>query len=627
MSQQKLNNALKLLKETPESTSVQVQVGQAYLEKKNYYKAREHFKKALKIDKKNVQGYIGLGKSYRNRDQSLKYLIDAVEIDPNNAEALLLTGRFYRRFKNDRKAIEYLDKSLKIEPNNATAWIDLGICYFYADNINNAIDCMKKAIEIDPKMDHAFANLCRYYGDKEELLKAIQFGEKAIELNNDNAYSHFNLSFVYSKLGDFKKTILSLEKTVTIVPHHKQAYYQLGNVYLATGEYSKAQKAFESALKIDQYLEQAHIGLAMVYMDLGQPKEALKEFRQASFRDIKRSLPDEKYALEAGKRNIANRRYLHIESLRNMGLYFGMLPQPEAKDLAACFDAFYNTLVMKKIEMGGIRNNTVRNIIGRLYQLINDKQSKLHENRKRLLQLKEFVGAKKTSEYTFLRMLALQWDEVERQLQKYIPVFPKLRLELLSAENIIYHEKGNIHFKIENDGLLPAHNVSIEVQLSNEFGVAKRNFKLKELQDETVCPFELSVFTEGSFSISLQLDYDEGETEVLTFRLQAYRKNPYYYGRPVKDAEMFFGREALIDSILSRIKNVAKQDILVHGIRRIGKSSLLYQIKNRLQLPLIPIYFSLQQIGKVDSLTVLRQLMLEMTDAFCNSLPNVINLT
>ncbi len=54
MSQEKLKNALKQLKENPTSTSVNVLVGQAFLEKRKFFKAKEHFEKALKIDSKNV---------------------------------------------------------------------------------------------------------------------------------------------------------------------------------------------------------------------------------------------------------------------------------------------------------------------------------------------------------------------------------------------------------------------------------------------------------------------------------------------------------------------------------------------------------------------------------------------
>lgn len=625
MSQQKLDNALKQLQENPTSTSVNVQVGQAYLENKQYVLARNYFEKALRLDPKNVQAYVGLGKAYsRKRKESLEYLLRAIEIDPSNTEALLLTGRAYRKFRNDKKAIEFLSKSLEIEPQNATAWTDLGICFFYAGDIQSAIHCMEKAIGIDPKLDHAYSNLCRYYGEQGEYLTALQYGEKALEINNENPNSHFVLSFIYSKLGDFEKTISSLEKTISLIHRHKDAHYQLGNVCLATGEYSKAQEAFESSLEINPRFEQAHIGLAMVYMDLGQPEEALKEFRQASFRGVSKSLSDEQYALEVGKRNISNRRYLHIESLKNMSLYFNMLPMPEAKEYGACLVSLYNALVEKKLVLADIKDLEARNIIGRLYQLVSDENKRsLETNRKEYLGLKSYVAFKASNNHIFLAMLALRWDEVERYIQNYLPVFPVIKIGILRADNLIYHERGSIQFKLDNVGLLPAHNISIKVQPSNEFGTKESSFSIPELTDNHILPFALTVYTEGSFAVSVQFDYDEGESEIQTFRFQAFRKNPYYYGRPIKDSEMFYGREILIRSILARIKNVAKQDILIHGIRRIGKSSLLYQIKNKLQLPLIPIYFSLQQIGQVDSLTVLRQLMLELTDAFCESLPPV----
>ncbi len=209
---------------------------------------------------------------------------------------------------------------------------------------------------------------------------------------------------------------------------------RLGNVYLATGDYSKAQASFENALRIDARLEQAHIGLAMVYMDLGQPEEALKEFRQASFPGVPQSLSDEQYALEVGKRNISNRRYLQIESLKNMGLYFNMLTQPEAREYGACLLSLYSALVDKKIVIAGIKDVEARNINGRLYQLISENKRTLEKNRKEYLGLKSFVASKASSNHTFLAMLALQMDEVERYLQNDLPVFPRIKLSILLAD-------------------------------------------------------------------------------------------------------------------------------------------------------------------------------------------------
>ncbi|NEN91306.1 MAG: AAA family ATPase [Okeania sp. SIO3H1] len=57
------------------------------------------------------------------------------------------------------------------------------------------------------------------------------------------------------------------------------------------------------------------------------------------------------------------------------------------------------------------------------------------------------------------------------------------------------------------------------------------------------------------------------------------RKNPYIIGRPIYEKELFFGRDNLFNNIDAHLKN-HENVILLHGQRRIGKSSVLSQIPN-----------------------------------------------
>lgn len=56
--------------------------------------------------------------------------------------------------------------------------------------------------------------------------------------------------------------------------------------------------------------------------------------------------------------------------------------------------------------------------------------------------------------------------------------------------------------------------------------------------------------------------------------------NPYISGEPVRREEMFFGRHDLLDRIVSTLHN---NSIMIHGERRIGKTTLLYQLANALR--------------------------------------------
>ena len=56
--------------------------------------------------------------------------------------------------------------------------------------------------------------------------------------------------------------------------------------------------------------------------------------------------------------------------------------------------------------------------------------------------------------------------------------------------------------------------------------------------------------------------------------------NPYISGEPVRRGDMFFGRHDLLRRIVSTLHN---NSIMIHGERRIGKTTLLYQLANALQ--------------------------------------------
>lgn len=71
--------------------------------------------------------------------------------------------------------------------------------------------------------------------------------------------------------------------------------------------------------------------------------------------------------------------------------------------------------------------------------------------------------------------------------------------------------------------------------------------------------------------------------------------NPYIAGAPVTDARMFFGRDDVFDWIAHNLAGRYADHILViHGQRRVGKTSVLKQLPHRLPERYIPVFFDLQ---------------------------------
>jgi AAA+ ATPase superfamily predicted ATPase len=92
-------------------------------------------------------------------------------------------------------------------------------------------------------------------------------------------------------------------------------------------------------------------------------------------------------------------------------------------------------------------------------------------------------------------------------------------------------------------------------------------------------------------------------------------KNPYTFGVPVRGEDNFFGREQELHLIFDTLESVPrgqKQDLVLMGPRRIGKSSILLRLLDICPADFAPIYIDLQAIKPREPyilfVTILRQI-------------------
>jgi len=90
------------------------------------------------------------------------------------------------------------------------------------------------------------------------------------------------------------------------------------------------------------------------------------------------------------------------------------------------------------------------------------------------------------------------------------------------------------------------------------------------------------VMTAGGIGWRARARERQREAELAIRRREALARhfNPYISGEPVRREEMFFGREALLGKILNALH---QNSIMIHGERRMGKTTLLYQLAQALR--------------------------------------------
>ncbi|MBD3343269.1 MAG: hypothetical protein GF353_29505 [Candidatus Lokiarchaeota archaeon] len=76
--------------------------------------------------------------------------------------------------------------------------------------------------------------------------------------------------------------------------------------------------------------------------------------------------------------------------------------------------------------------------------------------------------------------------------------------------------------------------------------------------------------------------------------VEVVEDNPYICGPCIQNPTDFYGRKTEMDFILNEVIREKGSPVMIVGEQRSGKTSLLYQIRNRLNSPIVPIYIEIR---------------------------------
>lgn len=241
-------------------------------------------------------------------------------------------------------------------------------------------------------------------------------------------------------------------------------------------------------------------------------------------------------------------------------------------------------------------------------QNVNDRIASLQEANRALERLHHFMDneyqvlfegepLKKLPDYRFFCLLFKQWREMLQKILQDLRGRPKLNTDFLTRE-VCYEKLVTVLLNVQNTGRSPAYSVRVELLHSEDFTVTLPTVSHMDVlfwQETLRAEFtiKLKAYKEN-VDLNFEITYDDGESELckeihaerLVLQLMEARDyefipNPYSTGTPVNSNEMFFGREFDVDLLRRELAlNAAQRVIVLHGLRRSGKTSLLLHLVN-----------------------------------------------
>jgi tetratricopeptide (TPR) repeat protein len=195
-------------------------------------------------------GLSNLGKN----EEAIKYLDKALEIDPNNANALTSKGLALYNLGNYQEAVKYHDKALEINPNGGPALNNKGLALYGLGKYDEALEYYDRALEIDPNGGPAALLLSNKGLAFEKLGKhqeAIKWCDKALEINPNNGEALSTKGSAFYNLGKFEEALEYCDKALEINAKYVDVLNTKGSALYMLGKYEEALEYYDKALEID----------------------------------------------------------------------------------------------------------------------------------------------------------------------------------------------------------------------------------------------------------------------------------------------------------------------------------------------------------------------------------------
>jgi len=132
------------------------------------------------------RGQAASGQSDAAFQQSLAPLLEAVNKNPGDYDALVRLGDLYYDAQKFSDAIQYYDQALVIHPESPDVRTDLGTAYWYTGNADKALAEMETSLKYKPEHPQTLFNLgwVRWQG-KADAKGAVAAWEKLLKTNPD----------------------------------------------------------------------------------------------------------------------------------------------------------------------------------------------------------------------------------------------------------------------------------------------------------------------------------------------------------------------------------------------------------------------------------------------------------
>ena len=293
-------HALQVLSAVPDagrSAKLYSALGAAYEQRKEYKNAIDAYKKAIQLDRDNLDAIRGLAENLLNDGQTdaaldqYKIIADA---NPEDAQTYLRLAEIYRRQGKYDLALENLKKADTMVPDSLEVPYNMAAVYQSQGRYDEAAKLLQDLVKKTEKPDTSYSNSDRnnraifierlgmVYRDQENYPAAVEAFRKMLTLGDENAERGYqNVIDTYREAKQWAQATAAAREAVQKLPNSRGLRMVLDAQLADTGDADKALADVSSLLKGKPDDREIYITLAQINTRLKRWKEAEESLNKA----------------------------------------------------------------------------------------------------------------------------------------------------------------------------------------------------------------------------------------------------------------------------------------------------------------------------------------------------------
>jgi tetratricopeptide (TPR) repeat protein len=286
-AQQDLTKAMGV---APGSPAPYVQMGKLYELQKQFAEATKFYQQALDQDAGStdaLQGIMNVYLAQKQPDQAIAAARAQIAQSPATSGFYDLLGTVLFQRKDLKGADSALHKAIELDENNADALLKLGQVQAAEGSVSQALATYQQSIQDHPREIAFYILAGEMYESQRDWNNAKAMYQKALEIQPDNPLASNNLAYVILDEGGNVDVALAMAQTARRgMPDSSNAADTLGWAYFHKGVYKSAIDLFLESLRLNEKRGAAddpaiHYHLGLAYEKTNQPAQARQQLERA----------------------------------------------------------------------------------------------------------------------------------------------------------------------------------------------------------------------------------------------------------------------------------------------------------------------------------------------------------